>query len=86
MPEKEIILRDHLAIDRTKLANQRTILAYIRTAIMIFASGITIIKLIPADSFFYLLGILLIILIFPCLAIGFFAYCKVKNNINRMYK
>lgn len=44
MPEdasnpNELILRDHLARDRTKLANERTLLAYIRTAFMLFVAG-----------------------------------------------
>jgi putative membrane protein len=38
LPE-ELILRDHLARDRTKLANERTLLAYIRTAFMLFVAG-----------------------------------------------
>ena len=30
---EEMILRDHLAVDRTSLANERTLLAYLRTAL-----------------------------------------------------
>ena len=30
--DKELILRDHLALERTKLANERTLFAYIRMA------------------------------------------------------
>ena len=32
---EELILRDHLALDRTRLANERTLLAYLRTALML---------------------------------------------------
>ena len=35
----EMITRDYLALDRTELANSRTLLAYIRTAIAVFAAG-----------------------------------------------
>ena len=38
---EELILRDHLAIDRTKLANERTLLAYLRTALMLMVAGAT---------------------------------------------
>ena len=31
--DKELILRDHLALERTKLANERTLFAYIRMAL-----------------------------------------------------
>ena len=41
-PKKEgsqLILRDRLAIDRTKLANERTFLAYFRTSIIFLGTG-----------------------------------------------
>lgn len=40
-----LILRDHLALDRTRLANERTLLAYIRTAFMLLVAGATALKL-----------------------------------------
>ena len=42
---EQLILRDHLAIDRTRLANERTLLAWLRTALMMLVSGITLLKL-----------------------------------------
>ncbi len=36
------ILRDELAVERTRLANERTLLAYVRTAIMLLATGVTL--------------------------------------------
>ena len=38
---EELILRDHLALDRTRLANERTLLAYLRTALMLIVAGAT---------------------------------------------
>ena len=40
-----LILRDALAIDRTRLANERTLLAWLRTGLMLLVSGVTLIKL-----------------------------------------
>ena len=40
----QLILRDHLAIDLTVLANERTFLAYIRTALTLFVVGASLIK------------------------------------------
>jgi putative membrane protein len=40
----ELILRDHLAIDRTILANERTFLAYTRTALTLLVVGASLIK------------------------------------------
>ena len=44
----EITLRDRLAIDRTVLANQRTLLAYARTSIGLLAAGITFIQFLDS--------------------------------------
>ena len=36
----DLILRDHLAIERTRLANERTLLAYLRSGVaMLMVSG-----------------------------------------------
>lgn len=45
-----MILRDHLAYDRTVLANERTFLAYFRTSIMVLATAVTFIKIFPDDQ------------------------------------
>lgn len=43
--KKEFILRDYLALERTKLANERTLLTYIRSALYLLIGGITIMQL-----------------------------------------
>ena len=45
----EPVSRDHLALVRTDLANERTLLAYGRTALMVTGSGVSLIKFF-ADS------------------------------------
>ena len=47
--DKELILRDHLALERTKLANERTLFAYIRMALYLLTVGI-------AGIFLFFLG------------------------------
>ena len=39
----ELILRDHLAVDRTLLANERTLLSYLRSGVALFIAGISIV-------------------------------------------
>ena len=39
---EELILRDYLAIERTKLANVRTLFSYIRTSLYLLTAGIGI--------------------------------------------
>lgn len=45
VPSDELILRDRLAADRTLLANERTLLAYVRSAFGAFVAGVTFIQL-----------------------------------------
>ena len=42
--KQDFNLCDYLAIDRTSLANERTFLAYLRTALTVFIAGVTFIK------------------------------------------
>lgn len=72
-PEKNkrtLFLRDHLAAYRTILANERTFLAYIRTALTLFVAGVSFIKffdspvievlgwtLIPVGVFVFVRGV-----------------------------
>ena len=48
--------RDNLALVRTDLANERTLLAYGRTALMVIATGVTVIKFFPESSLLQYLG------------------------------
>lgn len=48
--DDELGLRDHLAMDRTAMANERTFLAYCRTAIMLVATAVTLFKLFPGSD------------------------------------
>ena len=38
----DLIVRDHLALDRTKLANERTLLAYLRSGVALMLAGGTL--------------------------------------------
>lgn len=79
--KEDLILRDHLAIDRTILANERTFLAYIRTALTFLLGGITLIKFfnsITAD----ILGWFCIPLGVTTLTIGILRYKKMAKQIH----
>lgn len=54
--DDDLILRDLLALERTRLANERTFLAYVRTAIMLGVSGVSFIKLFPDSRFAQISG------------------------------
>lgn len=42
---KALILRDLLALERTKLANERTLFSYIRTSLYLLTAGIGILQI-----------------------------------------
>ena len=54
--DEQLILRDLLALERTRLANERTFLAYVRTAIMVGVSGVSFIKLFPNSHYAQVTG------------------------------
>lgn len=84
-PKKELIVRDWLAIERTKLANERTFLAYFRTSVVLLATGLTLLKVsyfAEIASFGYI-----IIALFPIfLLLGIYRLVRVKKWINRFYE
>lgn len=64
--DKELILRDHLALERTKLANERTLFAYIRMALYLLTVGIGIFQI---ESISRLDG-----LVWGCIIAGIFLF------------
>lgn len=67
--KEDLILRDHLALDRTYLANERSLLAYIRTGIAIFLAGVSLLKLF-SEFLSHLFGWILIIISVIVVGIG----------------
>ncbi len=54
--EKELVLRDELAIERTKLAEERTSLAYIRTGMSLFLGGLFFVGYFQPDTIYSYIG------------------------------
>lgn len=83
--KEEIILRDHLALQRTKLANERTVLTYIRTALYLIIAGIAFLGMSDFESMRYIGYICLIISVF-ILIFGFIRYGQLKKQLNKIYE
>ncbi len=81
----EIILRDYLALERTKLANERTFLAYLRTSLYMLLGGIAILQLTGFENIRWIgyvsLG-LSVIFVF----IGIVRYFVIKARLIRYYQ
>ncbi len=80
-----MILRDHLAKDRTILANQRTLLSFLRTSLYLIVSAIAVfnVKILEGISN---MGYVLIALSVFTLIFGLVNYFRFKKKIDKGYK
>jgi len=76
-----LILRDVLAIDRTRLANERTLLAWLRTGLMLLVSGVTLVKLFEGQPLAEVTGYLLMPAGLVSGVFGVYRYLRVKARI-----
>ena len=78
--DKVLILRDHLALERTKLANVRTLFAYIRTSLYLLTAGIGILHI---KSISHLDGLAWVCIISGILLFffGFMQYWQMKKHL-----
>lgn len=82
--KEEIILRDHLAMERTKLANERTLLSYIRTSLYLLLGGIAFLGMNDFSDLRYL-GYFSLGLSATLLVIGIVRFLQLKRHIKRIY-
>ena len=83
--KENIILRDYLALERTKLANERTLFAYLRTSLYLILAGIAFIQLKDFDSIKWL-GYLSLIFSVILLIIGILRYYHLNRKLKHFYK
>ena len=81
--KEELILRDHLAIDRTVLSNESTLLAYIRTSLAVIAAGATLIHFFD-EIFIKLFGAICVIAGTIILVLGYLRYRKMNKLIKEI--
>jgi len=77
---KDMSLRDYLAFDRTKLANERTYLGYIRTFISLLAAGVGFIRFVDIDAAKYM-GIALCIISPAFIILGTYKFLAMRKEI-----
>lgn len=79
--DEKIILRDYLALERTKLANERTLFSYIRTSLYLLTAGFGIFEIESIQHLIVLawlcIGVSVILLL-----IGFYKYYQLKKYLN----
>lgn len=77
---KDLILRERLALQRTILANQSTFLAFLRTSMYFFVAGLSLESLLKIDNGF-IIEWFLFISSFVIFCIGIFNYFRQKKMI-----
>jgi putative membrane protein len=79
----ELILRDELAIDRTLLANERTLLSYLRSAVALLIAGGSIMQF-STGGWFWVLGLACVHTGIITGIIGVVRYRKMNQSIVRI--
>lgn len=77
---KDLVLREHLAIERTKLANETALLAYIRTGLYFLVAGSSLGQLIQT-TFWRIAGPPLVIIGVLIVVFGAYRFRKLKRAI-----
>ncbi len=83
-PDEKIILRDYLAIERTRLANERTLLSYIRSSLYLLLGSIGFFQLKDFPNFRYLALVSLVFSVIFIL-VGIFRFRLLKKSLKRLY-
>ena len=82
--DEDKILRDYLAIDRTRLANQRTLLSFFRTGLYMFVTALAVIK-VEVLKELKVVAIIFFVLSALCIVIGVVNYLLVRKKIENHY-
>lgn len=81
----EIILRDYLAMERTTLANERTLLSYLRSSLYLLIGGVALLKLEDFKNLHFV-GYFALVLASVFVIVGFYRYQKLRNRLKVYYK
>ena len=82
---KDLILRERLAIQRTKMANQTTLLSFVRTALYFLIAGLSIRSLLQLENSL-VFELSFFIASFALLVTGIINYFRQKKMIDNSEK
>ncbi len=83
--KEDIILRDFLALERTRLANERTLLAYLRTSLYMVLGGIAFLELRDFENIRWL-GYVAIGLSMVFVVTGVVRFYHLKQSMREYYE
>jgi putative membrane protein len=79
----EKLIREHLALERTKLANERTLLSYIRSSLYLFIAGLAILQ-IKEYTHVQWLGYLSLFICVVFITIGVYRYIHLNRKLRKL--
>lgn len=79
---EQMILRDHLALDRTVLASERTFLSYVRTALGLFSAGVACVKFIIDSPLIYVIGMVMLVAAPIVLIYGLVRFTTIRDKLS----
>lgn len=82
---KDLVLREYLAIERTRLANETTLLAYIRTGLYFLVAGSTLGHIVES-AFWNIAGPPLIVVGLIIMLLGLIRYFRLRKAIDASKK
>ena len=82
--KKEIKLNDYLALERTRLANERTLFSYIRTALYITLGGIAFLQMEDFKNIKWLTPVCFVLNITILIA-GVLKYLSMKKKLKKLH-
>lgn len=80
-----IEIRNSLALSRSVMANERTLLAYIRTGLTLIVSGGGIIRFIQDGKYILFFGLIFIAIGIFFLCWGIYRFRQYKNLLKKTY-
>jgi len=79
----EKLIREHLALERTKLANERTLLSYIRSSLYLFIGGLAILQIKEYEHVQWL-GYLSLFICIVFISIGIYRYIHLNRKLRKL--
>jgi putative membrane protein len=82
--KEKIILNDYLALERTRLANERTFFSFLRTSLYLLLAGIAFLQLQGFGELKWI-GYVSIVFSIVFLVTGIVTYFRLKNKLYKFY-
>lgn len=82
--KEKIILNDYLALERTRLANERTFFSFLRTSLYLLLAGIAFLQLQGFGELKWV-GYVSIVFSIVFLVTGIVTYFRLKNKLYKFY-